>query len=260
MKTCLIKLRTYIAFALASALLLACASGPQSQIAPSGVLQMGLYKGSPTSYLEDGNLSENRGIGFMLGKQLAAYSHVPYKPMVYSKNADVLDAVREDKVDLVFTNATPVRAQFIQFSEPVFRLEKGFLLPANSKVKSLADLNRSGIKVGISVGSSSEKEMPGLLNKASIVKMNSTKETIEQLTSGKIDAFSTNKAILFELSDQIPGSKVMPDVIAYESIALGVPINRPNLKPYLDQFIQTLKLSGQLDAIISGSGLRGVAK
>jgi hypothetical protein len=42
-------------------------------------------------------------------------------------------------------------------------------------------------------------------------------------------------------------------------MALGVPIDRPNVKPFLDDFIQTLKSNGQLNSIISRSGLRGVS-
>ena len=64
---------------------------------------------------------------------------------------------------------------------------------------------------------------------------------------------------MFELSDQTPGSRVMAEVIGYESIALGVPIDRPNVKSELDRFIQSLQSSGQLTAIINRSGLRGVA-
>jgi hypothetical protein len=51
----------------------------------------------------------------------------------------------------------------------------------------------------------------------------------------------------------------MAEVIGYESIALGVPIDRPNVKSELDRFIQSLQSSGQLTAIINRSGLRGVA-
>lgn len=249
----------YIAASLATILLLACTSGPKNGIAPTGVLQVGLYQGSPTSYLGDGTLADNRGIGFALGKQLATNMDVIFKPIVFPKNADVLDAVKESKVDLVFTNATPARAKFIQFSDPVISLEKGFLLAPKSKIKNIGDLNNANIKIGVSIGSSSEREVSELLSKAELVKMNSTKETVEQLKSGKIDAFSSNKGILFELSDQIPGSSIMPNVIGYESMALGVPIDRPNVKPFLDDFIQSLKSSGQLNSIISRSGLRGVS-
>jgi polar amino acid transport system substrate-binding protein len=249
----------YFTTGFAAMLLLACASGPKHEIAPTGTLQVGLYQGSPTSYLGDGSLMDNRGIGFALGKQLATNMDVTFKPIVYPKNADVLDAVKGSKIDLVFTNATPARAKFIQFSEPVISLEKGFLLAPKSKIKSISDLNNPNIKIGVSVGSSSEREVSELLSKATLVKMSSTKETVEQLASGKIDAFSSNKGILFELSDQVPGSSVMSDVIGYESMALGVPIDRPNVKPYLDEFIQSIKHNGQLKAIIARSGLRGVA-
>lgn len=254
-----IQSRAYIAGFLAVSILVACATGIKNDVAPTGALRVGLYQGSPTSYLADGNLTDNRGIGFGLGKQFSAAIDLPYKPIVYSKNADVMDAIKDGKVDLVFTNATAARAKFIQFSEPVIRLEKGFLLSPKSKVSNIAELNNSSIRIGVSVGSSSEREVAELLSKAKLVKMSSTKETIEQLISGKIDAFSSNKGILFELSDQVSGSKVMPEVIGYESMALGVPIDRPNVKPELDQFIQSLQTSGQLAAIIGRSGLRGVA-
>lgn len=251
--------RRYIVGFLAVSILTGCAIGIKNDVAPTGALRVGLYQGSPTSYLADGNLTDNRGIGFGLGKQFSTAIDLPYKPIVYGKNADVLDAVKDGKVDLVFTNATAARAKFIQFSEPVIRLEKGFLLSPKSKINNLSELNNTNIKIGVSVGSSSELEVAELLSKANLVKMGSTKETIEQLISGKIDAFSSNKGILFELSDQVPGAKVMPEVIGYESMALGVPIDRPDVKPQLDRFIQSLQASGQLTAIINKSGLRGVA-
>lgn len=258
-KTAINRFSSYCLVAIAALLLAACASSPKQQIAPSGDLQVGLYQGSPTSYLADGTLTDNRGIGFALGKQLASTLDATFKPIVYPKNADVLNAVKDAKVDLVFTNATAARAKFIQFSDPVIRLEKGFLLSPKSNIKTIDGLNSANIKIGVSVGSSSEGEVSALLSKAKLVKMNSTQETVEQLASGKIDAFSSNKGILFELSDQVPGSRVMPEVIGYESMALGVPTNRPDLKPFLNEFIRSLKDSGQLNSIITRSGLRGVA-
>ena len=249
----------YFAGVVLALLLTACVSGPKHQIAPTGTLQVGLYQGSPTSYLADGTLTDNRGIGFALGKQLASNIDASFKPVVFSKNADVLNAVNDGKVDLVFTNATPARAKFIQFSEPVIQLEKGFLISPKSNIQNIDALNNPNIKIGVSTGSSSEGEIAKLLGKAKLVKMNSTQETVEQLANGKIDAFSSNKGILFELSDQVPGSRVIPEVIGYESMALGVPISRPNVKGFLDEFIQSLKSTGQLNAIIARSGLRGVS-
>jgi polar amino acid transport system substrate-binding protein len=90
------------------------------------------------------------------------------------------------------------------------------------------------------------------------VKLNTTSEALSALQNGQVDAFSTNKAILFEMGDQLPGSKVLPGSIAMESIALGVPINRPDLRSLLNQFHQSLEASGELKEIVVKSGMRGV--
>ena len=242
--------------------LLACGSLPnvQSELAPTGELRMGLYKGSPASFLADGTKSDNRGVGFNLGKGLAKSLNLPYEPIVFESNAEVLQAIKEQKVDLVFTNATPVRAQFIQFSESFVEIEKSYLLKPGSKIGSIDAIDQSGLKIGLSIGSSSERELASLIKNAILVKFGSTSEAIAALQSGQIDAFSSNKGILFEMGDKVPGSRVLPGSIALENIALGVPISRPDLRPVLNRYYESIQASGELNAIIARSGMRGTVK
>jgi polar amino acid transport system substrate-binding protein len=77
-------------------------------LAPSGVLRAGLYPGTPTSILPDAGSGEPRGVGYDLGKELARRLGVPYEPVVFAKNAEVLAAVKSGEVDVAFTNATAV--------------------------------------------------------------------------------------------------------------------------------------------------------
>jgi polar amino acid transport system substrate-binding protein len=79
------------------------------------------------------------------------------------------------------------------------------------------------------------------------------------LKAGRIDAFSSNKAILFEMSDSIPGSRVLADVIGYESMAIGVPKDRAAAIPKVNLWIDSVNTSGKLAEIVAHSGLRGVA-
>src|SRR4051812_24274644 len=76
-------------------------------LAPSGRLRAGLYPGTPTSILPAAGGLEARGIGFEIGRELARRLDVPYEPVVFSKNAEVLDAVKTGAVDVAFTNASP---------------------------------------------------------------------------------------------------------------------------------------------------------
>ena len=77
--------------------------------------------------------------------------------------------------------------------------------------------------------------------------------------AGRIDAFSSNKAILYEMSDSVPGSKVLPDVIGYEFISIGIPKEKSALIPKINDWIKTMKAGGKIDPMVQRAGLRGVA-
>lgn len=220
---------------------------------------MGLYKGSPTSILPATPTQSTRGIGYELGESLAAQLGIPYTPVIFEKNADVLSAVKNNQIDLVFTNASPDRAQYIRFSKTVIRIEKGYLIGPQSTIRSLADINRPSVKIGYSVGSNSQSELPTLIPNAILIPTSSTKQAIEWLSSGKLDGFSTNKAILYELAAGVPGSRVLPEAIGFESLALGTPMARQESEKYLNAFVDDMITSGKLQEFIKRSGIQGLA-
>lgn len=243
----------------ASLVLVACASSSANLLTPQGALRMGLYKGSPTSVLDFDGPTQPRGIGYELGKNLAAQLEVGYDPVVFEKNADVLAAIKNSSVDLVFTNASADRAQFIQFSKTVIRIEKGFLISPHSRLQSIPEINHRNVRIGYSVGSNSQSELPKIIPNATLVATQSTKSAIAMLKSGELDGFSTNKAILFEMAGSIPKSQVLPAVIGYEYLALGTPKSRAISDSLLNNFIDRMESTGKLQEIIRRSGIQGLA-
>lgn len=244
---------------IACLLLGACASSPADLLTPKGALRMGLYKGTPTSVLDFDGPRQPRGIGYELGKNLAAQLEVGYDPVVFEKNADVLAAVKSGLVDLVFANASPDRAKYIQFSQTVIKIEKGFLMSPHTKLQSVSEINHRNIKIGYSVGSNSQSELPKLIPNAILVATQSTKSAIALLKSGELDGFSTNKAILFEMAESVPQSRVLPTVIGYEYLALGTPKSREIPQSVLDNFVDRMQATGKLNEIIQRSGIQGLA-
>ena len=225
-----------------------------------GELRMGLYSGSPTSVITNPANSEKVGVGYELGREFAKVLQLKYVPIIYPKNADVFYAAKEASIDLVFTNASPERSQVLQFSKPVVRIERGYLVSSLGPIQSVSQLDQPGMRVGVSVGSSSELELTHLLKNAVVVRTNSTASAIDMLRNGQLDAFSTNKGILFEMSDQWEHSKVLDEVLGYESIALGLPKSRVVDMDFVNNFVDELKRSGELSKIIKRAGLRGVAQ
>jgi polar amino acid transport system substrate-binding protein len=245
------------------ALLPGCASAPATPnpavqvLAPTGKLRVGLYPGTPTSIIGDLASGTAKGVGFDLGRELAQRAGVPFEPRVFTKNAEVFAAAKAGSVDMVFTNATPVRRSDLEFSPTVLQVEQGYIIPARSTIRAIGEIDRAGVRVGVSEGSTSEATLSRELHNAVVVRTPSLKAAIDMLAAGTLDAFATNKATLFEMSADLPASRVLDGHWGLESFAIGIPKGREGALPFVSSFVSEAKASGAVVKAVERAGLRG---
>src|SRR5207253_6103216 len=149
-------------------------------------------------------------------------------------------------VDMTVSNATPARAQDVAFSQTLLSIELGVLVPAASTIATLAEVDKPGVRVGVTRGSTSERTLPKLLPQATVVPAQNLKAAIEMFAGRELDAFATNKAVLFEMSDQMPGARVLDGRWGVEHIAVAIPKGRENGLEYLRRFVTDVQSSGLL--------------
>lgn len=229
-------------------------------LAPSGVLRVGVYPGSPTSWVKDPKTGESVGIALDLGKGMAKRLDVPVQVVEFDRVAQVLDALKDGKVDMTFTNATAVRAKDMDFTEPLVRLELGYLVIGASPLQSLNEIDQAGMRVGVSQGSSSQGVLTQRFKWAKVVPAESLAKAQTMLNTLQIDAFATNKGILFEMSDALPGSRVLSGRWGLENLAIAIPKGREVGRPFVDIFAKEVTRTGELDKAVQRSGLRGTAR
>ncbi|MEY3778173.1 MAG: transporter glutamine-binding protein GlnH precursor [Pseudomonadota bacterium] len=229
-------------------------------LAPSGVLRVGVYPGSPTSWVKDPKTGESVGIALDLGKGMAKRLDVPVQVVEFDRVAQVLDALKDGKVDMTFTNATAVRAKDMDFTEPLVRLELGYLVIGASPLQSLNEIDQAGMRVGVSQGSSSQGVLTQRFKWAKVVPAESLAKAQTMLNTLHIDAFATNKGILFEMSDALPGSRVLSGRWGLENLAIAIPKGREVGRPFVDNFAKEVTRTGELDKAVQRSGLRGTAR
>ena len=251
--------------ALLGACLAACA-GPaivpvdpaeRALLAPTGTLRVGVYLGSPTSMVRTAS-GESRGLALEAGQALARCLGVPIELVVFERVALVVDAIAAGNVDMTITNASPARAEVVDFTSPLLAIELGVMVMQASAVTSIETLDRDGIRVGVTQGSTSQGALARWLAHASIVPAASPQAAQGMLRSGAIDAFATNKAILFELGDGLPGSRVLEGRWGLEHLAIAVPKGRDQ-SPFLIAFADALRRDGEVDRLAQRAGLRGTA-
>ena len=236
-------------------------TAPNSQaarvLAPSGKLRVGLYPGSPTSIIPASSPGEARGVGHDVGRDFARRLGVPFEPVVFERNAEVLEAGKEGRVDLVLTNATAARAKFLDFSPTVLEIEQGYLVARGSTIASAADVDRAGVRVGVSQGSTSQGVLAKELRHAVVVPTPNLKAAAEMLSAGRLDAFATNKAILFEMGDGLPGSRVLDGRWGMERFAFGIPKGRDAALPLLGELVAGARAEGVVATAVERAGVRG---
>lgn len=227
----------------------------QKVLAPTGKLRVGLYPGTPTSILPDA--TNPRGVGYDLGKEFARRLGVPYEPVVFSRNAEVLEAVKTAKVDMVFTNASAERAKDMDFGPPYLEIELGYIAPQKSPVATLADIDRPGVRIGVTKGSSSDGVLSRDLKSAEIVRAVTVGAAADMLAAGQLDAFATNKATLFEMQEKLPGSRVLDGHWGVERHAIAIPKGRDQGRAFVEKFTNEAKSEGLVATAVSRAGLRG---
>ncbi len=254
-----------------TALLTSCASVTTSApapapelrqaLAPTGTLRVAVYPGSPTSMVRAAGSEEMRGLSVELGRELAQRLGVPAQVLVFDRVAEVVVALKEGRADFTVTNATPARAQDLDFTPPLLALELGYLVLPGSPVQSLSDVDRPGMRIGVTLGSSSQTTLTRELRQARVVTAPSLRAAGEMLQRSEIDAYATNKAVLFELADTLPRARIFEGRWGLEQLAIAVPKSRgAAAAEYLRGFAQAMRDEGLVRAASARAGLRGTAE
>jgi polar amino acid transport system substrate-binding protein len=248
------------AVALAVSALGAFAQDAREILAPTGKLRVGVYLGSPTSMVRDGKTNEVHGLSFDLGKELARRLNVPFEQVSYQRISDVLEGMKAGDVDFTVSNSTPARAATVTFSQNLLTIELGYLVAATSPITTITDIQRPGIRIGVTQGSTSQGTIPKLLPNATVVPAENYKRGIEMLEHGEIDTYATNKPTLFEMSDQMPGSRILDGRWGEEHLAVAIPKGHEAALEYIHRYVEEVQTNDLLAQAVERSGLRGAVK
>jgi polar amino acid transport system substrate-binding protein len=229
-------------------------------LAPTGRLRAGAFPGSPLSMASDRRTGEIHGLCIDLGKELAKRLGVPFEPVGYQRIAEVIEAMKTGDVDFTISNATPARAAHVSFSQTLISLELGYLVAAASPIATISDVDKQGLRVGVTQGSTSQGTIPKLLPNATVVAAENSKRAIAMLDACEIDLFATNKPTLFEMSDLMPGARVLDGRWGVEHIAIAIPKGREAASEYLHRFVEEAQTGGLLSETVQRAGLRGVVQ
>ena len=242
--------------------LLTAGAQPSAQSpATDGALRAAYLATNPAHATKDPVTGEARGVVIDLARELGRQRGVAVSLMGLENPQRVIDAVRNGDADVGFVAYNPERAGPVEFSKPYLLVQQTFLVGERSPLRSVAELDRPGTKLGATRGDSIALYLGRNLKQAELVELASPSgaEILQALREGLVDAFGGNRQRLTDLLQDAEAVRVLPDDLYGVEQTIIVAAGDRDALDAVNRFIDETLRSGFLTASIQRSGVVGIA-
>jgi len=229
-------------------------------IAPTGSLRVAIAVGPAASTFwatRDLASGQARGVTVELAKAAAAKLRVPLKLVEYQNSGEI--AAAKDEWDISFMPADAEREKFVDQGPPYVVYESTYLVRAGSDIKTIADVDRPGIRVGAIEGTATSRTVTRSLKRASLATFPKPEAAAELLGKGQLDALAMGTDALKDLAKGLPGTRVLDEPVQSTGVVIAVPKNRPAARDWAARFVEEAKQDGTVRRAFDSAGFVDVA-
>jgi len=243
-----------VAFLLSCATLPTVPLGTRSELAPTGKLRAAINFGNPVLAQKDQASGEPRGVSVDLARELGRRLGVPVELITYDAAGKVFDALKTGAWDIAFLAIDPVRATEIAFTAPYVVIEGTYLVPADSPLRTIQDIDRDGVRVAVGNKSAYDLYLTRTLKRAQLIRVPTSPEAIDVFLKEKLEAAAGVKQPLLQFAKTHPNVRVMEGRFMSIEQAMGTPKGREAGLLYLRDFVEEMKASGFIARGLEKSG------
>ncbi len=229
------------------------------QLAPSGVLRVGLNYQNFLLVLKDAPDGMPTGIAPDLARELAGRSGLAIEFVRFDAAGKLADAVKSGAWDVAFLGAEPQRAGEIAFSEAYLEIPVTFLVPPGSSIKTIREIDAKGVRIAVSEKSAYDLYLSRSLKHARLVRAQGIEASFRLFLEQKLEALAGLKPRLVSDREQLPGARILEGQITAVQQSIGVPKGRNQAAKYVREFAADIKACGLVARAIEKHGVRGVS-
>jgi polar amino acid transport system substrate-binding protein len=229
----------------------------RAELAPTGVLRAGLNRSNFLLVAKDSPAENPRGVAVDMARELARRLDVAVTFLNFESPGKMADAVKT--WDVAFLGAEPARANEIDFTPAYVEIEATYLVPAGSPLKTIADVDRPGVRISVSGRSAYDLYLSRALKHAELVRSEGLDASYDRFIADKLDALAGLRPRLVLDVERIPGAKILDGRFTAIQQAVGTPKGRPAGAQYLRDFVAEVKASGFVADLIERNGARGLS-
>jgi polar amino acid transport system substrate-binding protein len=181
---------------------------------------------------------------------------VPIEFVTYEAAGKVFDAVKTGAWDIAFVAIEPVRAAEIEFSAAYVIIEGTYMVPKESPLKTIADVDRPGVRIAVGLKSAYDLYLTRTIKNATIVRATAGggRAMIDMFNNDKLEVAAGVRQPLVAYAKDHPEVRVMDGHFMEIQQAMGTPKGRTAGAAYLRAFVEDVKASGFVAEALKRSG------
>jgi polar amino acid transport system substrate-binding protein len=230
-----------------------------SQLAPTGALRAGINMANFLLVTGRSAAGEPEGVAPDMARAVADRLGVPVKYAPFPRPGELADAVDSDVWDIGLIGAEPQRAEKIAFTAAYVEIEATYLAPAGSPIKTIADVDRPGVRIAVTARAAYDLWLERNIRHATLVRSDSLDAAARQFADEKLDVLAGLRPRLLQDVKALPGCRILDGRFMAVQQAIGTARRNEAAAAFLRAFVEEAKASGLVASLIARHDVQGLS-
>ena len=231
----------------------------RSELAPTGKLRAGINTANfllVTGRQDDG---APQGVAPDMANAVAERLGVQIAYVPYETPGQLADDATKGVWDIGLIGAEPARAEHIAFSAAYVEIEATYLVPADSRIQAIADVDRPGIRIAVAARSAYDLYLTRNIQHAELVRVTGLNASYDLFVNDQMDALAGLRPRLLSDVEKLPASRLLDGKFTAVQQAIGTPRDREAGAAFLRNFVEEAKASGWVGQFIERHQVKGLS-
>jgi polar amino acid transport system substrate-binding protein len=230
-----------------------------SQLAPTGVLRAGINLSNFLLVTGKSPTGDPVGVSPDMAAEIAQRLGVPVKYAPFKTPGELADAADTGAWDIGLIGAEPQRAEKIAFTAAYCEIEATYMVPAGSPLKTIADVDKPGIKIAVTGRAAYGLWLDRNIKAATLVRTDSLDSAYEKFVADKLDALAGLRPRLITDVKKLPGARILEGQFTAVQQAIGTARKNAAGAAWLRTFAEEAKASGLVARLIERHKVVGLS-
>lgn len=230
-----------------------------AELAPTGVLRAAINMGNFLLVTGRSPSGDPTGVSPDMALAIGARLGVPVQFVPYAKPGELADDAEKGLWDIGNIGAEPARAEKIDFTAAYAEIEATYLVPPGSPLKTIADVDKPGVRIAVSARSAYDLWLERNIRHATLVRANGGPATLDLLTKDRLDAMAGLRPGLLTDIEKLPGYTILDGQFTAVQQAVGTARANKEGAAFLSHAVEDAKASGLVAQLIERHKVRGLS-